>query len=74
MNKATVNGSGIHPGQAEVSVKVPKTEKTPTSTNGSGSQTTTVKTGDDTALWVFWALLILAAGGTVGILYYRKKH
>ena len=27
VNKATVNGSGIHPGQAEVSVKVPKTEK-----------------------------------------------
>lgn len=38
------------------------------------SGSSNVKTGDDTALAVFWVLLILAAGGTVGILYYRKKH
>lgn len=44
------------------------------SVKSSSSSVKTVKTGDDTALWVFWALLILAAGGTVGILYYRKKH
>ena len=44
------------------------------SVKSSSSSVKTVKTGDDTALWVFWVLLILAAGGTVGILYYRKKH
>lgn len=40
----------------------------------SSSKVKNVKTGDDTALVVFWLLLIFAAGGTVGILYYRKKH
>lgn len=47
--------------------------KTP-SVRTTSSRTVTVKTGDDTAVVVFWILLILAAGGTVGVLYYRKKH
>lgn len=44
------------------------------SVKSSSSKVKTVKTGDNTPLVVFWALLIIAAGGTVGILYYRKKH
>ena len=44
------------------------------SVKSSSSKVKTVKTGDDTALIVFWLILIAAAGGTVGILYYRKKH
>ena len=72
VNKATVNGSGIHPGQAEVSVKVPKTEKTPTSTNGSGSQTTTVKTGDDFNAIPYVAGITL--GAVAGVVIYLKRR
>lgn len=72
VNKATVNGSGIHPGQAEVSVKVPKTEKTPTSTNGSGSQTTTVKTGDDFNAIPYVAGIAL--GAVAGVVIYLKRR
>lgn len=72
VNKATVNGSGIHPGQAEVSVKVPKTEKTPTSTNGSGSQTTTVKTGDDFNSIPYVAGIAL--GAVAGVVIYLKRR
>ena len=72
VNKATVNGSGIHPGQAEVSVKVPKTEKTPTSTNGSGSQTTTVKTGDDFNAIPYVAGIALRA--VAGVVIYLKRR
>ena len=72
VNKATVNGSGIHPGQAEVSVKVPKTEKTPISTNGSGSQTTTVKTGDDFNAIPYVAGIAL--GAVVGVVIYLKRR
>lgn len=72
VNKATVNGSGIHPGQAEVSVKVPKTEKTPTSTNGSGSQTTTVKTGDDFNVIPYVAGIAL--GAVAGVVIYLKRR
>ena len=70
VNKATVNGSGIHPGQAEVSVKVPKTEKTPT--NGSGSQTTTVKTGDDFNAIPYVAGIAL--GAVAGVVIYLKRR
>ena len=73
VNKATVNGSGIHPGQAEVSVKVPKTEKTPTSTNGSGNQTTTVKTGDDFNAIPYVAGIALGAVAGVAIYLKRRK-
>lgn len=45
-----------------------------TAVKSGSSNVKTVRTGDDTAIAVFWVLLILAAGGTVGILYYRKKH
>lgn len=72
VNKATVNGSGIHPGQAEVSVKVPKTEKTPISTNGSGSQTTTVKTGDDFNAIPYVAGIAL--GAVAGVVIYLKRR
>lgn len=72
VNKATVNGSGIHPGQAEVSVKVPKTEKTPTSTNGSRSQTTTVKTGDDFNAIPYVAGIAL--GAVAGVVIYLKRR
>lgn len=72
VNKATVNGSGIHPGQAEVSVKVPKTEKTPTSTNGCGSQTTTVKTGDDFNAIPYVAGIAL--GAVAGVVIYLKRR
>lgn len=72
VNKATVNGSGIHPGQAEVSVKVPKTEKIPTSTNGSGSQTTTVKTGDDFNAIPYVAGIAL--GAVAGVVIYLKRR
>lgn len=72
VNKATVNGSGIHPGQAEVSVKVPKTEKTPTSTNGSGNQTTTVKTGDDFNAIPYVAGIAL--GAVAGVVIYLKRR
>ena len=72
VNKATVNGSGIHPGQAEVSVKVPKTEKTPTSTNGSRSQTTTVKTGDDFNAIPYVAGIAL--GAVAGVVVYLKRR
>lgn len=73
VNKATVNGSGIHPGQAEVSVKVPKTEKTPTSTNGSGNQMTTVKTGDDFNAIPYVAGIALGAVAGVAIYLKRRK-
>lgn len=72
VNKATVNGSGIHPGQAEVSVKVPKTEKTPASTNGTGSQTTTVKTGDDFNAIPYVAGIAL--GVAAGVVIYLKRR
>lgn len=72
VNKATVNGSGIHPGQAEVSVKVPKTEKTPTNTKGTGSQTTTVKTGDDFNAIPYVAGIAL--GVAAGVVIYLKRR
>ena len=75
VNKATVNGEGIHPGQAEVSVKVPKPEgkSTPKSGTGTGSQSTTVKTGDDFNVLPYVVGIGAIAIGAFVILLKRRK-
>lgn len=52
--------------------KSTKDRKTPTSTNGSGSQTTTVKTGDDFNAIPYVAGIAL--GAVAGVVIYLKEE
>lgn len=65
-NKATVNGEGIHEGQAETDINV---EKTPVAVN----HTISPKTGDTTNMTAYIAALSVAMIGVVVIILRKRK-
>lgn len=70
-NKATVNGEGIHPGEAEVTVEVPK--KTAPVSNPETGSTTSPQTGDTKNMTRYAAAIAVAGVGAVLLLLKKRK-
>ena len=68
INKATVNGEGIHDGNSQAKIKVAKTPVTK-----SNNSVTSPKTGDNANMPLYIAVMIAALAGAVVIFLKRRK-
>ena len=68
INKATVNGEGIHDGNSQAKIKVAKTPVTK-----SNNSVTSPKTGDNANMPLYIAVMIPALAGAVVIFLKRRK-